>query len=593
MRSVLRNVLTRVGIVHRFLLAQEFRLLIVALALAPFLWLVEHGEDYAVFTDRHVLERIEPELGRAAIAWIPDAVKPVLAERGLRVCESQSPATRIGYFLNDRMARRLPEFNQLLTRFRCFDKDFGGRYHAEIRNEGGGLYDYDGETVRFSSSDASHPVSNSRVYLISVPWAARARAMVAVACQAPIALFGYVLARKRAWPWVREGYRGDKFFSIVTASVLSTAIALSVVVIPMEAWLRWRIPFIEEWPIRFDPELGFVLQPNARVRWTNYLDLRVEQTSNSLGFLDREPVVPKPDGMFRVLVIGDSFVEAPQVGLMEKMHVLLETRLRDALGTDKVDTVAFSRSGTGQSNQLSFYDRYGADIDANLVVLLFIANDFGNNSTLLTSTYQCWDPYRPPQLFYEPDESGATFTRIDIYADWRSHMLAPVGSTPALCQQVIMERYPEKRAIFDDWSPSISLNCMFYADEPPRVVQRSFASTEHALRLFKKRTEDNGEALLLFIAHGVVTSGQFCTNNSRYTFDTLNQLKRITEIAERAGIPTLDLYQAFPERSGWQAATIAGDGHWNALGHSWAAEAIADYLLEHPELLSRTHGERP
>ena len=216
----LRKVLTRVGIVHRFLLAQEFRLLIVALALAPFLWLIEHGEEYAVFADRHVLEHIEPELGRAAIVWIPDAVKPVLAERGFRVCESQPPATRIGYFLNNRMARRLPEFNQLLIWFRCFDKDFGGRYHAEIRSEGGGLYDYDGEVIRFSSSDAFHPASNGRVYLVSFPWAARARAMVEMACQAPIALFGYVLVRKRVWPWVREGCRTDKFFSIVAASVL-------------------------------------------------------------------------------------------------------------------------------------------------------------------------------------------------------------------------------------------------------------------------------------------------------------------------------------------------------------------------------------
>ena len=591
MRTILYRMATRVGIVHRFLLAQEFRLLVAALAIAPVLWLIGRGEDYAVFTDRHVLEIIEPELGQAAFAWIPDAVKPVLAERGFRVCESQPPATRIGYFLNNRMARRFPEFNRLLVRFRCFDKDFGGRYHVEIRNKGGGLYHYDGETIRLSSSDESHPVVNGRVYLLSVPWAPRERAMVEAVCQAPIVLFGYVLARKRVWPWVLKGYRDDKFFNIVAASVLSTGITLSAVAIGMEAYLRWRIPFTEEFPIRFDPELGFVLQSNARVRWTNYFDLRVEQTSNSLGFLDREPAVPKPDGMFRVLVIGDSFVEAAQVGLMEKMHVLLEARLRDALGTDRVDTVAFSRSGTGQSNQLAFYDRYGADVDADLVVLLFIANDFGDNSTLLKSAFYGWDPYRPPQLFHEPDERGATFTRVSIDADWFSHMLAPFGSDPALYQRVIMERYPETRVMFGDWLPSTPSVCMFYADDPPPVFQRALASTEHALRLFKERTKNRGEALLLVIAHGVTATGQGCADDSRYTFNTLNQLKRITKIAERVGIPVLDLYQAFAARGDMRATVIAGDGHWSALGHRWAAEALADYLLEHGELLRPTLGD--
>ena len=568
----LRKVRTRVGIVHRFLLAQEFRLLIVALALAPFLWLIEHGEEYAVFADRHVLQEIHPENGQAAIAWVPDAVKPVLAERGFRVCESL--------------------LIRFLIRFRCFDEDFGGRYHDEIRSEGGGLYDYDGETIRFSSSDAFHPASNGRVYLISIPLAARARAMVEMACQAPIALFGYVLARKRVWPWVREGYRTDKFFGIVAASVVSTAIVLSVVAILMEAYLRWRIPFTEtEWPLRFDPELGFVYQPNARIRWTNHLDFWVEQTSNSLGFPDREPAVPKPDGMFRVLVVGDSYVEALQVGLARKMHVLLEARLRDALGTDNVDTVAFGYSGTGQSNQLSFYDRYGADVDADLVVLLFFSNDFGDNSTLMRGVSGGWDPYRPPQLFYEPDEDGVTFTQVGIDADWENHRLA--SREPRARQREVMERHPETRALFGDWWLSVeNRNCISYANELPPVLQRALASTEHALRLFKERTKNRGEALLLVLTPGVVIYVQRCVDDSRYTFDELNQLKRITGIAARVGVPVLDLYPAFAERGDWRDTEFAHDGHWNALGHRWAAEAIADYLLEHRELLSPTHSER-
>ena len=585
----LRRVRTRVGVVHRFLLAQEFRLLVAMLVFAPVPWLMA---GHALFADRHVLREMQTDGGRAAFVWIPEVVKPAMAERGFRVCESREvlemeglQATRIGYFVVNRVRQRFPDFDPLL--FRCFDTRLGGALHRDIRREGGGLYDYDGvEVLRFSSSDGSHPVDNGRVYLITIPWGGSGT--VAMACQAPMALFAYVLVRKRVWPWIRERYRGDTFSGAAVASVVNTVVVLLVAAILMETYLRWRIPFTErELLRRFDPELGFVYQPNARIRWTNHLDFWVEQTSNSLGFLDREPTVPKPAGMFRVLVIGDSFVEAREVGLAEKMHVVLEARLRDALGTDMVDTVAFGVGGTGQSNQLSFYDRYGADVDADLVVLLFFSNDFGDNSTLMRGVSGGWDPYRPPQLFYEPDEDGVTFTQVGIDADWENHRLA--SREPRARQREVMERHPETRALFGDWWLSVeNRNCISYANELPPVLQRALASTEHALRLFKERTKNRGEALLLVLTPGVVIYVQRCVDDSRYTFDELNQLKRITGIAARVGVPVLDLYAAFAERGDWQDTEFAHDRHWNALGHRWAAEALADYLLEHRELLSPT-----
>ena len=593
MRSILCMVLAPFGVVHRFLLAQEFRLLALILVLAPVPWLIDYGQDHALFADRHVLEDIRSDGGLAAWVRIPDGVRPAIAERGFRVCESRRVlgleflrASRIGY----RVRRRFPEYDPLL--FRCFDASLGARLHADIRRAGGGFYDNDGDVLRFSGSDGSNPAGNGRVYLISIPWGGRA--LVETACRAPVVLYAWVLVRKRTWPWVRRFCRSGTRFHAAAVSVVSTGVVLLAAALLTEAYLRWRIPFTEtERPARFDPELGFVFPPNARVRWTNHFDFWVEQTSNSLGFLDREPVVPKPDGVFRVLVTGDSFVEAAQVHPAEKMHVLLEARLRDALDTDMVDTVALGHGGTGQSNQLAWYDRYGADIDADLVILMFYFNDFSDNSALLQGVVHGWDPRRPPMLFHEPDESGAAFTRVGIDPDWRSHMLRPPDARTdrELHQQVIMERYPETRALFGDWLwPDVHPDCMFYADELPPVFSRALASTEHALRLFRERTENSDTALLLVTINGVVTNWTWRCDaveaSPRYTLDPLNQLRRINGIAGRVGIPVLDLYPAFTERGDWRNTEFAGDMHWNALGHRRAAEAIADYLLEHRQLLS-------
>ena len=175
------------SVVHRFLLAQEFRLLIAALVLTPVPWLMEYGQDHALLADRHLLQEFHSDGGRAAFAWIPEAVTPALAERGFRVCEGQSASE-----------------DMVSLQVRCFDTRLGGALHRDIRREGGGLHDYDGvEALRFSSSDGSHPTDNDRVYLLSIPWGTtRVRAMVEVASQAPIALFAWVLASKRLWPWI-------------------------------------------------------------------------------------------------------------------------------------------------------------------------------------------------------------------------------------------------------------------------------------------------------------------------------------------------------------------------------------------------------
>ena len=177
------------SVVHRFLLAQELRLLIAALVLTPVPWLMAYGQDHALLADRYLLQEFHSDGGRAAFAWIPEVVTPALAERGFRVCEGRSVSE---YMVS--------------LQVRCFDTHLGGTRHATIRRDGGGLHHYDGvEALRFSSSDGSHPTDNDRVYLLSIPWwTTGVRAMVEVASQAPIALFAYVLVRKRIWPWIRE-----------------------------------------------------------------------------------------------------------------------------------------------------------------------------------------------------------------------------------------------------------------------------------------------------------------------------------------------------------------------------------------------------
>src|SRR5712671_5614679 len=112
------------------------------------------------------------------------------------------------------------------------------------------------------------------------------------------------------------------------SSVVLLAVSLVLALAAVELLLSFRIPFVSiSSPSRFDPRVGRIRPPYAEMRWTNYLDFAVTEQANSLGFIDREPPAAKASGVFRILVLGDSFVEALQVPTRQKFHVLLEDML--------------------------------------------------------------------------------------------------------------------------------------------------------------------------------------------------------------------------------------------------------------------------
>jgi hypothetical protein len=101
---------------------------------------------------------------------------------------------------------------------------------------------------------------------------------------------------------------------------------------PAELALRSALPLDSRRPFEFripHPILGWLLQPN-----TTYLykipEGTVSVTYNSEGWRDVEHGVEKPDGVFRILVLGDSFMEANSVELDNTFHRQVEKLAREA-----------------------------------------------------------------------------------------------------------------------------------------------------------------------------------------------------------------------------------------------------------------------
>ena len=380
---------------------------------------------------------------------------------------------------------------------------------------------------------------------------------------------------------------------------------LLLIALAGEAYFRLTKPFIEHnIPSQFVDGIGIIREPNAEARHANWHDDNfVVSRTNSLGFLDREPVSPeRAAGGCHIAFIGDSFVEAMEAPIADKFHVRLEQMAARELPRLRVATQAYGTSNTGQINQLPFYDEYARLLNPKLVMLIFVLNDFVNNSTALRALKDGADPDRMPFMSAHRDARGDMQLRppdpeykrfllprtpmrwyenaylrliaVSYFAKWVDVRL---GIGDSLHQDNLMlnrvvwanalaER-PCCAALLDGWRPGEGFS-----------YERALEYTAFGIEQFKRRADRDGARL------AILAATEDMGTRGHQGFDLLNA------IAEPLGIPVISDYdynvrqghirQGNNSRSGrWRV-----DGHWNAAGHQWVAEAILEWLKENQQV---------
>lgn len=387
-----------------------------------------------------------------------------------------------------------------------------------------------------------------------------------------------------------------------------------------EAWLRWR-PQTVAWyvPYLFVPNVGLLLKPNAEVRWTTRgREFWTVSSSNSLGFLSHEPVRPEDAAAScHIAVIGDSFVEAREVAIADKFPAKLERLASRQLPHLDVTVSAFGMSGTGQINQLPFYDEYASYLHPKLLVLVFFINDFMNNSPTLNAMWHGWEPKRQPYVTAEKDGEiiklrppdpnymvekfkrifgrsgllayelkraidnvrGISYFSDALYVAMRSAIQNMSAHSKKELMRDYVLRYPS-----DLWDevPSDSFGFLMRPLQSPTdpeadlplYLQRSDAVwlTGFALDQFKMRASRDGARIIILLTDDGSGGGE-------------RILDLASKMAEARGIPVINLHDYITHRGHRpRAAHWTRDKHWNPIGHQWAAEAVLEYLKRHPSV---------
>ena len=404
---------------------------------------------------------------------------------------------------------------------------------------------------------------------------------------------------------------------LVGWNALFLVAGLTLIGVVGEMYFRLRAPFLEvDASFAWSPTVGRISTPNTEARWTNRLDFWTESRTNSLGFLDREPIgLERAAASCHIAMIGDSYVEARQVPIADKFHVRLEELAAEELRHLDITTSAFGIMGTGQVNQLAYYDEFARTLRPALLVLVFVDNDFVNNAPILDGLNRGVDPDRLTEVSatrgadgtitlqlphpYSPESRLATmastsppwYSRVtdrlsdmSPFAKWleiKTKAWFPADTDPELIAWVALlsRRSPRYAALFDGWRPTTRGHIQapfLYARDLPPVYEDGLDFTAFALDQFRERADRDGAALVILSSNYMGTRGDL-------GFD------RLTTLAEARGIPVID-YHDYVLRQGAEPRRDTRwehDNHWNIAGHRWAAEALLEYLKENQKICTR------
>ena len=147
---------------------------------------------------------------------------------------------------------------------------------------------------------------------------------------------------------------------------------------------------------------------------------------NSEGFHDTEFIRPKPDDVYRILVLGDSF----GVGAVPYSHnylTLLEKELEGVEPGKRIEVCNVGMSSTAPAHYLALLNQIGDSLAPDLVmVAFFVGNDFQSNG-VEKSFASRWDSlmiFRIPARFFRMSQAKAEYVTWEPF-DKETELVVP------------------------------------------------------------------------------------------------------------------------------------------------------------------------
>jgi GDSL-like lipase/acylhydrolase family protein len=339
----------------------------------------------------------------------------------------------------------------------------------------------------------------------------------------------------------------------------------------------------------YDPLLGWRDRPGAEVTFRRR-EYEVAVHINGMGFRDTERGYLPAPGVFRVLVLGDSFVEGYTVPMDRTVTKVLESRLdRPGCRTEVLNAAV---SAYSSDQELLLYREEGSRYRAPVVALFFYYNDvlpnlrthyFGRPKPLLTfregpprvHNFPVPEPTPAPAVSPQPAEPAGGSALFELVQDGLQNWPATYN---ALAKTGLW------RPIRPRWPPP---ELFVYRREPTPEVDQAWLKTERILKALAAEVHTRAARLVIVYVPSrmEVSDRDLRITRAWYGLDESwgrgAVLRRLRQAADSAGVPVLDLTPAMRKAQGlFGGPYLQYDGHWNARGHRVAGLQLEQFLRE-------------
>ncbi len=275
----------------------------------------------------------------------------------------------------------------------------------------------------------------------------------------------------------------------------------------------------------------------------------VDHTMNSVGWRDDEHRLSKPDGTYRILGLGDSYLFGQGVKTQDRCLDRLGELLRKQYPLRIVETINAGQLAYNTVMESRVLKSCGLEYQPNLVILHFVPNDVEADVYTKQAKVEFFTEYM----------TGSLAT------DWMSQH----SEIWALFHRAIGGRLRGQSYIRD------SIGSFTSDPEKWNTCRRALEDIVQACRVH--------DIKLLIVAFPF-----FYHLNSQYPFQPIHD--RLREYCDGAGVSFIDLRDHYRNYSGPELWVHPTDQHPNEAAHRIAAEAIAKFLVDHSELF-RLHIE--
>jgi hypothetical protein len=324
-------------------------------------------------------------------------------------------------------------------------------------------------------------------------------------------------------------------------------------------------------PVQFacNPDLGDIPVPNQQGRHFVPGNYDFIYRNNSMGFRGSREFGPKPPGVVRLLLLGDSMTYGLGVNDDQTFACHLERNLRE--GQIPAEVVNSGCPGKGTDYELKLFQTRGVKLHPDVTVLCFFYNDFDDNARGEYYALKADGGLQAKPLDHSRGGLKTFLCRFPGYS-WLISWSQAANLVKHAAVDYLVKRHHEGSGAAAGLVVSYADHGQGFATEPNKQVTAVYV--EH-LREAVRRA---GSELVVFY---IPFAQEVETYRRRQEFSPEEQA--IKEIIEAGG-------GALQSLTPWLAATpepirelYFAEGHWTPRAHLLSGQYMARYLSSLPK----------